>query len=347
MRPTRDALVTALLAGLLSFVAFNLQAGWVYAVVALLVALLAAGALTAAAASRGISVVRVMPDEVGEGDRIAVTLELKTVRWPRVFVEVLDAVPGLERAGIFVPILLPGRVRSLTYQTTALRRGEHRGGAVTFRSQGLAGLFRASKSVDAPASLTIFPRYWTIKNVPLPGHDRAAPEIAPSPSRSSSGTEFHGLREYREGDGFRRVHWRSTAKRGQLIVREFEDDATGKVTLLLDSRLTGTDDAGFEDLIRAAASVAHHLTRSGTSVRIIAAQPDGVLDVGGGWRDAAHALARVRASDLPPAFAARSADLPPHSAVVLFTSDASAAAAVSRRGHPVIAVDSLASLVAG
>ncbi|MGH2399025.1 MAG: hypothetical protein ACRDF6_04200, partial [bacterium] len=68
MRPNRDALVTALLAGLLSFVAFNLQAGWVYALVALLAALLAAGALTAAAASRGISVSRVMPNEVCEGD---------------------------------------------------------------------------------------------------------------------------------------------------------------------------------------------------------------------------------------------------------------------------------------
>lgn len=345
MRPNRDALVTALLAGLLSFVAFNLQAGWVYALVALLAALLAAGALTATAASRGISVSRVIPDEVCEGDRIAVTLELRTHRWPRVFVEVHDAVPGLERVGMFVPVLLPGRPRLLTYQTTALRRGEHRGGTVTFRSQGLVGLFRASRSVDAQISLTIFPRYRMLKDVPIPGYDRVAPEIALA--RSRSGTEFHGVREHREGDGLRRVHWRSTAKRGQLIVREFEDGATGTVTILLDSRITGTDDAGFEDLIRAAASVAYYLTRSGGSVRIIAAQPDGVMDVDGGWRDAANALARMRASELPPAFTVRSADLAPHSGVVLFTSDASAAAAVSRRGHPVIAVHSLAGLVVG
>lgn len=341
--PTRDAVVTALLAGLLSFVAFNLQAGWVYAIVALLAALLAVGALTAGVAPRGINVTRLMPDEVCEGDRIAVTLELKTRRWPRVFVEVRDAVPGCERAGMFIPFLVPGRPRRITYQTTALQRGEHHGGVVTFRSHGLAGLFRASRSTDTHTSLTIFPAYRVLEDFPLPGHDRVAPETAQA--RSRSGIEFHGVREYREGDSLRRVHWRSTARRGQLIVREFEDDATGRVTLLLDTRITGTDDAGFEDLIRAAASVAHYLGRTGASIRIIAAQPDGVLDVDGGWRDAAHALARMQTSDLPPAFTVRSADLASHSAVVLFTTDPHAAATVSHRGHPVIAVHSLASLV--
>lgn len=344
MRPNRDALVTAILAGLLSFIAFNLQAGWVYAIVALLSGLLAGGALTAAVSPRGISVARVLPDEVNEGDRIAVSLELRTSTWPRMFVVVHDRMPGLEHAAIFVPILLSGRPRTLTYQTTALRRGEHRGGEVTFRSQGLVGLFRASRSVDVPSSLTIFPRYWPIKRLSLPGQSRVATESAFV--RSRSGTEFHGVREHRVGDGLRRVHWRSTAKRGQLIVREFEDDAAGAVALLLDTRITGND-AGFEDLIRAAASVAHHLTESGASVRIIAAQPDGVLDVEGGWRVAAHALATVSAHDLPPAFTVRAADLAPDRAVVLFTSDAEAIGAVARLGHPVVAVQSLADVVAG
>lgn len=343
MRPNRDAVVTAMLAGFLSFVAFNLQAGWVYALVALLCGLLAAGALTAAIAPRGISVARVLPDEVYEGDRIAVTLELRTSRWPRVFLVVSDHMPGLEDAAIFVPMLLPGRPRTLTYQTTALRRGEHRGGEVTFRSQGLVGLFGASRSLEAQGSLIIFPRYWPVNRNPMPGIDRIATDRARL--RSRSGTEFHGVREHRQGDGLRRVHWRSTAKRGQLIVQEFEDDVTGAVALLLDTRITGTD-SDFEDLIRAAASVAHHLTESGTSVRIIAAQPDGVLDVGGGWRDAAHALATLRAHDLPPAFTVRAADLPPDRAVVLFTSDNGAVDAVSQRGHPVVAVHSLADVVA-
>ena len=345
MRPNRDALVTALLAGLLSFIAFNLQAGWVYALVALLSGLLAAGALTAVVASRGINVARVLPDEICEGDRIVVTLDLRTSRWPRAFVVVSDHIPGLEHAATFIPILMPGKPRTLTYQTTAMRRGEHRGGAVTFRSHGLVGLFRASRAVNVQASLTIFPRYWPIKSFPLPGHTSVATEHAQI--RSRSGTEFHGVREHRQGDGLRRVHWRSTAKRGRLIVREFEDEATGGVTLLLDTRIRGTDDAAFEDLIRAAASVAHHLTDSGGSVRIIAAQRDGVLDVDGGWRDAAHALATLGTSDLPPAFAARAADLAPDRAIVLFTSDADAVAAVSRRGHPVVTVHSLADVVAG
>lgn len=344
MRPNRDALVVAILTGLLSFIAFNLQAGWVYALVALLSGLLAAGALTAAVAPRGINVTRVLPDEICEGDRIAVTLELRTSRWPRVFVVIDDHVPGLEHAAMFIPILLPGRPRSLTYQTTALRRGEHHGGEVAFRSHGLVGLFRASRMVDAQATVTIFPRYWPIRRLPSPGHDRVATEIAQV--RSRSGTEFHRVREHRHGDDLRRVHWRSTAKRGRLIVREFEDDATGRVTLLLDTRITGTEN-GFEDLIRAAASVAHHLTESGASVRIIAAQRDGVLDVDGLWRDAAGALATLSTHDLPPAFAVRAADLAPDRAIVLFTSDTHAVDAVSRRGHPVVAVHSLADVVAG
>ena len=337
LRPTKDAIVVAMLASLLLFVAFNLQAGWVYAIVALLFGLLASGALTAVQGSRGITVIRTLPGEACEGDRIAVTLGLRTRRWPRFFLHLLEQMPGVEPVGSFVPILLPGRPHVLTFRTTARRRGEHRGGTVVIHSFGLTGLFRAVRAMTVEGAITIFPRYWTLRRFPLPGRRQSSPDGFRR--RSRSGTEFHGVREYRGGDPLARVHWRTTARRGQLAVREFEDDGSGGVTLLVDAREDCGDARSFEDLVRAAASVAHFVTQSGGAVRLVAGQAGGLLDASGGWHDALRVLARVsRHGGAPPSSVCEAAGLGADSPVVLFTCDAEAVPPLARRTQHLVAV---------
>lgn len=337
MKPTRDAAVVAILTGLLLFVAFNLQAGWVYAIVALLTGLLAVGALTAVAGARRIAVVRVLPQEAFEGERIAVRLTLGTGRWPRFFVHLVDQMPGLEPAAAFLPVLWPRRPSVLTYHTTAGRRGEHRGGAVIIRSSGLTGLFRASQTVTVEGTITIFPKYWALSQFPLPGRGQIAQ--GEFRHRSRSGSEFHGIREYRRGDPLRHVHWRTTARRGQLVVREFEHEAPGGVTLLVDARRDCGDEQAFENLVRAAASVAHFVTQSGGAVRIVADQAGSLLDAPGGWRDALLTLARLtRNGDASPSAACEGVGLATDAPVVLFTCDADAVVPLSRRTQKLVAV---------
>jgi uncharacterized protein (DUF58 family) len=295
--PTRDAYAVALLALLIFFVAFNLQSGWVYAVDALLVALIGMGWLSARHAVHGLSAVRTLPTEAVEGDAVGVGLTLRaTGPGRRYFVEALDAIPGLQPAEVFVPVIAPGREVAASYLTAAVRRGIHHVRTTTARSAGLTGLFVAHRDISAPGDVTVYPRYWKISRFPPAAW---TPAVQPSgAARRRGGMEFYGLRDYRSGDSVRHVHWRSSARRGTLMVREFEEEMPGVVTLLMDTRPEVQEGAGtettFEDLIRAAASITWYVTSRGGTVRLLAATRGGHLDLTAGWRPAMQILAQLQ-----------------------------------------------------
>ena len=104
MRLTGDAVAVGVLAVLLLFIAVNLQAGWVYAVDALLIGLLAVGCVSAALGIRGLTVERTMPPEAFEGDPVTVTLRVLVRRGRRFFITLHDAVPGLKPGTVRIPV---------------------------------------------------------------------------------------------------------------------------------------------------------------------------------------------------------------------------------------------------
>ncbi len=84
--------------------------------------------------------------------------------------------------------------------------------------------------------------------------------------RAGSGTEILGVREYRPGDPLRRIHWRSTARRGELIVREFEPPGTQNLGLFLDP--SPQDDVAADQVARIAASEVWDCLRAGGRVTL-------------------------------------------------------------------------------
>lgn len=340
MRPTGDAIAIAVLAALLLFVAANLQAGWVYAVDALLIALLAVGWLSARFSVRGLTVERLLPREVFEGDAVTVTLRVAARRGRRHFLELHDAVPGLTAHVSFLPYADARRKAEGIYRAIAKRRGVHCVDSVDVRSSGLAGLFEARRRVPVPGAVTVFPRYWPVPEFPLPG--RVGVEAASVPQPARDGLDVAGVREFRDGDSLRHVHWRSTARRGTLVVREFERDVHQPVALLLDTRPpVGTGDGAaeaFEDLVRAAASIAHAVTRSGRAVQLAGASGADPLTVVTGWTQALHWLARTRADGALAPADVYAAAIPPGAPVVICSADADAVAVLAQHGIPVAAV---------
>ncbi len=340
MRPTGDAFAIAVLAALLLFVAANLQAGWVYAVDALLIALLAIGWLSARFSVRGLTVERLLPQEVFEGDAVTVTLRVAVRRGQRHFLEVRDAVPGLTSHVSFIPRCDARRRAVVTYQATAARRGVHRVDSLEVRSSGLAGLFVSRRRLPVPGAVTVFPRYWPIPEFPLPG--RVGVEAASAPQAARDGLDVAGVREFRDGDSLRHVHWRSTARRGALVVREFERDVQQPVGLLLDTRRPVQAGEGaaeaFDDLVRAAASIAHAVTRSGRAIHLAAASGAEPLTTVTGWTQALHWLARIRADGALAPADVYAAAIPAGAPVVICSPDADAVAVLAQRGIPVAAV---------
>ena len=98
-----------------------------------------------------------------------------------------------------------------------------------------------------------------------------------------TGDEFYALREYNLGDDLRRVHWPSSARHDELMVRQDEVPWHGRLTLLLDSRLAAATaspaSTPFDDLVSAAASISVASIGRGDQVRVLTT---GVTDSGYG-----------------------------------------------------------------
>ena len=113
--------------------------------------------------------------------------------------------------------------------------------------------------------------------------------------------ELHSVREYAHGESLRKVHWRSTARRGQLMVKELEDAPRDEVAVVLDadaSCVTGTPpDSSFDVQVRAAGSILRaHVLRGRRSVLVVSsalAESRRIHSSDGDWRGAMELLAAV------------------------------------------------------
>ncbi len=165
------------------------------------------------------------------------------------------------------------RASTVAYTVRAEVRGRYEIGPLVVRLTDPFGLCELSRSFTAvgPHDRGI-PRWSALPSVRLAG------EYAGSGDSRARSVAVHGeddiaTREYRNGDDLRRVHWRSTARTGELMVRREEQPWESKATIVLDTRRQGHRGEGptssFEWAVSAAASVAVHLRRNGYKIRMV------------------------------------------------------------------------------
>jgi len=155
-----------------------------------------------------------------------------------------------------VPTTPAGGTTELRIEVVAYRRGPLvlAGGWVARRDP--FGLFRALCPLRAPQTVLVLPRRYPLPPLALPGqtqYQRGGVAMAAGVGESE---EFVALREYRRGDSLRRVHWRSTARRGEPIVKEFQDEYFVRHGLVLDTFCEASRDLLFEEAVAVAASFA-------------------------------------------------------------------------------------------
>jgi uncharacterized protein (DUF58 family) len=148
---------------------------------------------------------------------------------------------------------LPARGQTETrIEILPLRRGILRFTGVTLARPDPLGLFRSFIQVPAPQSVLILPKRYPIPSLALPGalrYQEGGVALAANIGRSE---EFVALRDYRHGDPLRHIHWRSWAKTGKPIVKEFEDEFFVRHALVLDT----FDDEPHSEILEEAVSVA-------------------------------------------------------------------------------------------
>jgi uncharacterized protein (DUF58 family) len=153
-----------------------------------------------------------------------------------------------------LPALAPGAERAIRLTLTPRRRGRiELAGLALARTEPL-GLLRGLVRVPLAAQITALPRRFRLPPLALPGrrkHQRGGVSFVSSVGDSE---EFLALREYRPGDPLQHIHWKSCARTGRPIVKEFQDEYFERHALVLDTGSAEGEDAAFEDAVAAAAS---------------------------------------------------------------------------------------------
>jgi uncharacterized protein (DUF58 family) len=194
------------------------------------------------------------------GDRMRVTYTLRNgSRWPKLWLEVHNPTT--------MPGGLPGRAislggrseRSWLIRAPLTRRGHFRIEPLHIRTGDPFGFFEASATVGQGVSVVVYPRLeplpmWRLPSASLEG-SHASPErtLQTTPLATT-------VRPYAPGDSMNRIHWRSTARHGEIQVKEFDLEQTADAWIILDLQRavqTGRgEESTTEAAIRAAASIA-------------------------------------------------------------------------------------------
>ena len=225
-----------------------------------------------------IRIVRRLPRAIIAREPTRLTYEVTNLknRFPSVSLE-------LEEAGIgacaFLVAAWPGKVGMARGQFRAERRGVFQLGRLTIRTSFPFGLFIKERDVETTATLLVWPRTDRVVRDPVRAGERARKLGLTTPIGAGGGRgEYRTLRPYLPGDDPRDVHWRSTARSGHPVVREYERDATDTLWLCLDLRAPPGEEA--ENAIEIAAALAARAEE--VNERFGLATNDAVIDPGQG-----------------------------------------------------------------
>lgn len=198
----------------------------------------------------------VHPSRVHTGQLSRVEVRIRNVRATATPVlKLRDPVSGTAGAELLVPPLDHGAVSTASYRLPTDRRGIVRVGPLRVVVGDPFGLAQAA-AVAAPAvEVTVYPKVDDIRPVPhTTGNDPLAGALHPH-AIGRAGDDFYALRPYVVGDDLRRIHWPSTARHDELLVRQQEQPWQGRTTVLLDVRRATHDVDSFEAAVSAAASI--------------------------------------------------------------------------------------------
>ncbi len=192
---------------------------------------------------------------------------------PKVWLEVEDPsdLPGHRSKRVV--IIPPRRSRNWVVNTPLRRRGLFDWGPLRLTAVDPFGLFRRVREAGGQQQILVYPQV-----VDLP-HFQAPPANLPGEGRFRKRTHYitpnaAGIREYAPGDAFNRIHWRSTARTGELMVKTFELDPASDIWVILDLERrvnAGRDEESTEEYgVRIAASVARHYIVNNRPVGLMA-----------------------------------------------------------------------------
>ncbi len=280
--------------------AVNTANNLLYLVLGLLLSLLLVSGVLSDLALWKLRMQRKLPAKMFAGKRALIEMTAKNhKRWlSSISVEAVDELDGVETQPARFMRVPPGESTSATYGFEAPKRGLVELGAVRVVTRYPFGLIEKGYTVYLPDEIVVYPKL--LEHAPPPPFQQMPGEAAPM-HRTGRGSEFAGsVRYYREGDEARDIHWKRTATRGELVVRERDQDLSLFVTLFVDN--LKPDDADneawseqFEQSISEVATASLAYLQQGVSVQVRSNDQASPLVLGGAPPDPIwHFLAMLR-----------------------------------------------------
>jgi len=300
MRLRRRAAGLTLGAVILFVIGTNAQAGWLFVLAALLLGTVVAGIVAPFVGVRGLEVELAAPAETRQGDdvtvRLTVTNRGRAVRWG-----IVTRDEHIGGSTTFVGAIRPGERVEVGTVRGAPRRGEARTAWVELRSAAPFGVAERRRRLPVDATTLVLPRVVPLGALPFVDLASSREASTESDPRRGQGPEYLGVREYRPGDPIRQVHWRLTARHGELVVRDLEEHRVPRLAIWID---THTDADTLDDICSAAASIVGSASATGVGVRLAAATAEGPSVVSrANTLTLQRRLARVVVGDVPAATA--------------------------------------------
>ncbi|NOY55018.1 MAG: DUF58 domain-containing protein [Actinobacteria bacterium] len=205
------------------------------------------------------------PALVQEGDTVSVELIARNdARRPWRYITIDDEIRQLGEARFRIGSLAPRVTFFGAYEISCHTRGIYELGPTTVSRSDPFMFTKTSRRIGAIDRLIVYPRVERLSGLPtLRGVDPSM-QAARSETVQRGGEDFFSLREYQTGDDLRRVHWPTTARRDEMMIRQFEAPWEPRALVVVDPRsaVYGSQEA-FETAIRGAASTIHHFFSAG------------------------------------------------------------------------------------
>ena len=276
LRFTREGRVFVLATLGVGAAAVNTGNNLLYLVLGLMLSLIVLSGILSEVVLRNVRVRRTLPRRAFAGTPCLIELEVENQkpRAPSYSIELEDVAES--RAGetdgrCYFLKVAPGERQRASYRLVPTRRGRITLTGVIVRTRYPFGLFEKWRVLSLADELIAFPAL--AAEAPEPPGDGSVGREVPA-RRPGIGTEIIGLREYREGDEARSIHWRRTASLGRMVVREHQRDAARRVTMVIDeSRPQGAGavwDEHFERMLSRVATATSQALDAGAAVEAVA-----------------------------------------------------------------------------
>lgn len=260
----------------IGFAAFNTGDNSLYMIMSVMLSLLIFSGLLSAPNLKKLSVQRIFPKHISAKEDVSVQIKITNKKrfYSTYSAMIEDFFKSGECIGTGFIMRIPRHKTSdVSYKMKFYKRGIYKIGRIKISSRFPFGFFERSLAIDLDEEVIVYPEIIDISDIVV----KEKSDIGEIESgKRGTGTELYGLREYVYGDNAKHIHWKLSAKMGNLMVREYENEERKKVSIIINNSANKFDDLRkmsdkFEKAVVLAASFAYYFIEKDYQVEMLTA----------------------------------------------------------------------------